>query len=838
MKFQFLRPKMLYLIIPLIAVLFFLIRKSFVRFNLDSEGRRRMRKKRVWVFLLRSAAIILLVLALARPFVEVPIEEAGNPEVTLLVDESESMDVMNDSFKESFVESVQRRIPLTERSIASGNSSFLGDGVLKFLSPNANVLLLTDGNNFGTKLSDTALHATNMNATISSLTLKPSVKEAGVEVTGPKNVISGAEETYKVGINSNYGEEVRLKVELDGETIFDGKTREGFTFTRSFNQGYHKIKAKVFTEDRFSQNNEFYKVVNVLKKPKILLLSESGNPLQKVLEDLYTVERRKRLPSQLSDLQKYYTVVVNDMPVERVRKFNMLHKYLMDEEHNYYGNGLVVMGGFDSFDRGSYKGSSFEELLPVRVGEGKREKGKANLVFVIDVSGGVGGTRYVKEGDKMVKVEDEVPTIDIIRAQVKNAIETLKLDNRVGVIAFGLSTEGKTGASAEETLSESVKILEKPDFLYNNRKSVIDKVSRIKGGGPTTPDIALRTAVDMLKRSSGDRNIIFLTDGRFSAGIGSGQDTAVKNQVLNIVSNAKTMGVKTMTVGVGSSDDSVFSRKVDEPFLKTTAAAGESTYDRATQLKSLLVKWGEPEMKEFGDPFTLVPLSYTHFITKKFIDNSVTLNAYNKVVPKRSSNLLMTTDFGEPALTTWHYGNGRVAAFTAFSGGSFGPLLAKNNSVLISRMVNWAVGDPRRKEDFSVSVPDARVGKRTEAEIVSEETLSTSLDLEKREDKYLYRFTPQTVGFKELLGVPYAVNYKREFQEIGMNPELNSTVQKTEGKRFKPGEVNKIVEFAKQISRRKRVTQKLLKWPFIIAAIVLLLVDVGIRRVFELKKRG
>ena len=107
-------------------------------------------------------------------------------------------------------------------------------------------------------------------------------------------------------------------------------------------------------------------------------------------------------------------------------------------------------------------------------------------------------------------------------------------------------------------------------------------------------------------------------------------------------------------------DVRLFDKKVDESFLKTVAVTGDSTYDRGTNLQSLIIKYGDPKEKGFGEPFQLVPLSLTHFITKN-VQLTAELNGYNEVVPKDGSRLLVTSDAGNPAVTVWNYFNGRVA---------------------------------------------------------------------------------------------------------------------------------------------------------------------------------
>lgn len=851
--FNFERPELLWGVPIAAVVLLFLMLINLVKSDMNREERHRQRRKRVWMFVSRLFIVTFVLVALAQPYGETSRETQGNPRVTVITDNSGSMQFLDTTFADGMVDILGRSIRTTERDIGTETMSDIGSAIMQNLEPGGNILLISDGNaNTGPNLDDVSFYATTINASISAINLSSIAKDSGVLVQGPGKVVADSEATYTVVVTSTEQTEVPLRVEVDGTVVLEKNVLPGrYSFTRTFTKGTHKIQAMINDGDAYEDNNVFYKSVSVLAKPKILYVSEKNAPLELLLRRLYDVDKRGSLPS---DLSPYYAVIINDVGADRLNNAEILHDFLIDEEGEFYGGGLVVFGGLRSFDRGGYKGSRIEQFLPVFPGKGERKKGEASLVFVLDMSGSTGGARgfankaefdaYVASGGTVEYSVQELEgnwqnayyypsgdkTSDVIKAQAVNAIEQLKIENRVGVIAFGL--QPGNADSPDEFISESVKIIEPLDRLYNNRQDVLTNIPRIIPGGPTAPDVAVQGAVQMLQGIGGDKSIVLLTNGRYSAGLGAMSPR--KQQLLTIAHNAQErFDINFMTIGVGVTNDAEFPRKVDESFMKELAAAGDGTYDRGTKLNSLLVKWGDPKSKQFGQEYSLVLLSLTHFITRDITPTAV-LNGYNEVVPKDTAELLITTDSGQPTLTVWRYGNGRAASWNSFAGTNLGQLLNEENSLLISRTVNWAIGDPQRKEAYFVEIPDARIDQEALVSVRSDQVVtSEALDFSKNGNRYEARFSPTTLGFNTLLGQEYGVNRPSEYDQTGWNPRLAELTSLSGGKIFKPSDTDAIIEHAREVSRRVVVERENLSHPFIIAAAILLLIEIFLRRITE-----
>jgi uncharacterized membrane protein len=828
-------PSYLWWIPVLFVILLILITRTFVRYAMDEADKRKLKRMRIFTFSMRFIALSLLVIALATPFTELTTESAGNPRAVILVDRSGSMENYDTSFLPILQRGISAQLPTTMKEFGSETQSPVGDALL---GQDAHVLIISDGNaNTGVQLRDVAQVAQENNLSINMITLSPLKDDAAVYVSAPSDVPLGYPAKIVVEVTSTQQRPVPLSVLIDGKEVHNAPTLGAIELSPDLGTGYHRIEARIAGGDANPANDAYYRVMQVLEKPKVLVISGERGPLENALAGLFDVTVTQSVPSQLDD---YYVVVINDESRSHVRDVPRIAEFLRDEQGGKYGGGLVVLGGFNSFDRGDYQRSELETLLPVKVGKAKRSLGENNIVIVMQVSGSTGGTRIeIGPDGQRREVVDTEPTIDIIKAQAVSAINSLNLRNNVGVVAFGVSTTGLDASSAQETLQASVVKIADVKPLYSHKQELVDKIPRIQGGGTTAPDIALKTAVDMLKDKSGDKTIILLTNGRFSAGLGSGESVPAKANTLAVVENAyKRYNIKTQTLGVGSADDALFAKKVDEAFLKTVATRGDSTYDRATNMASLIVKYGDPDEKGFGEDFMLVPLSLTHFITRD-LELDAVLNGFNEVVPKDGSRMLVSTDAGDPAVTIWNYFNGRVAAVTVFTGGGVGPLLQGKNSDLLRNTVLWAVGDPTRKQAVRTIVEPALVGEKAEITFISDQPISgscpdTELAFDRSSgDTYIFTFTPTKTGFSTACGIPYAVNGPSEVWKVGTAQELKDAVAVSGGAAFSFDQVEEIVEQIRTVSTRVTTEKTEIRNPFIALAILLFLVEIFVRRMSQ-----
>ncbi len=212
------------------------------------------------------------------------------------------------------------------------------------------------------------------------------------------------------------------------------------------------------------------------------------------------------------------------------------------------------------------------------------------------------------------------------------------------------------------------------------------------------------------------------------------------------------------------------------------------------------------------------------------------MSGYNYVVPKQSARLLITTNKNIPVLTVWRFGLGRVVTFSTDDGLKWaGEMLNKKNSKVITKALNWAIGDLSRKQAFDVTIRDTSVGKPAYVDVVaSEMPKHEGLEFAKI-DANLYSATYNSgeIGFKEILGATFAINYNDEFADLGPNKEFTSLVLKTGGEIFEQDDIDNILEFVKAKSKRIKINSTDYRWPFALLALLLFLMDIAYRKLRE-----
>ena len=780
-------------VMPVVILLIFFITKSnFIKFSNTYEQREYLKSRKIirWAFfILRSSTFLLVIIALASPFTTEPKKVQGDSTLTILVDNSSSFAIFETGAAGRIESAMKGQIPLKIRSIGYAEHSGIGDGILNSIERDTNLLVITDGNNNeGRRLGDTVIFASSLNATVSTLDLKPIKSDVGVSIEGPSEAIKDNVEQFNVNV-MNVGKELNyhIEVEIDGQVVLGQEEKGSSTFAVSkklSGQNYHKIIARIkkVQDDYFEQNNVFYKSVKIVQRPKLLFVSKKESPLLTSLGNIYDVTKVSEIPN---DLSSYFAVIVDDMNIAELEPhLNLLTQYLSD------GNGLMVIGGMNSYDRGGYKKSVFETLLPVKVGSGEESKETGvNIVLAIDISH---GTKDYIDTEKML---------------AKSVLESLKSDNGVGAVAFNYDTAYKVA---------DIKPLNK------HKKELTDKIESLIFTGNTWFTNGLSGAYALLKDKGGSKNIIFISDGKTTW---DGPRKDAKDYAKNLAAR----GVTVYVVGVGTELGE------DKQFLQELAEAGNGIYYPADESNKLKILFGEASREDEEFYNSLSVIDKNHFITSGLEVDAV-ISGYNYVIPKPSSRFLITTNKKIPILIAWRFGLGRAVSMATDDGSLWsGELLKGNNSMIITRSVNWAIGNPNRKKGFDVDIKDTSVGKRTPFIITSSEILSsTEYKFAKIEaNQYSSEFSSETAGFHDVLGAVVAVNHNPEYSRLGVNEEFLNVVKSTGGFVFNPDDTKKMIDDIKSISKRTKLETVYFRSYFIIAALIIFLIDVTIRRFKE-----
>jgi hypothetical protein len=343
--------------------------------------------------------------------------------------------------------------------------------------------------------------------------------------------------------------------------------------------------------------------------------------------------------------------------------------------------------------------------------------------------------------------------------------------------------------------------------LGGNRSQLEDKIRRLDSGGLTYIGEGLRGAADHL---DGPGTVVLLSDGRASDDSARAAASAIARD-----------GVRVISVGVG--------RRVDAELLRDVATLTGGTYLRADQTSRLRLLFGDDSRVYSGDTLTVVDGS-------QFITAGLELTADpargHDVAVKPGADYLVATSRGTPAVAQWRYGLGRVVSITAYGAdGTLDGLLDRPDSLLLSKSVNWAVGDPTRGTTGVARASDVRLGEVTTVRYAgTERPAGPPAFRQVGPTAYEATVRPERVGFENVSGAAFAVNYPREYDGLGQSAELDRAVERTGGRVFGAGEAERIAETVTRRARRTSDVRTEWAWVLLVVALAAFLLEIAARR--------
>lgn len=807
--FTFEEPLVLLLILPIIAGGLYLIKKG----------------ARKTLILSRIIVLSLLVVALASPFSIVSeVTSDDTPQIVIISDETSSMQLFEEGVGDNVYESLTANTPTTLVRL-SGDSSSLGDAVEQYSSGDNQIVLVTDGNsNFGKDLEEALQFAEEVGTTVYSVEPELEENDISVQILGDKTVVIGNENQFDVLVSQAGDEEIRYSFEVyAGDTLVRSGTFTQQTRTRTIRVPYTfkklgaqelSVKLTPLTSDKDGINNEFYKAIYVVPKPNIkLMTSDTSAPLGNVLYNLYDVSNT----NELTNIDDKKTIVLDNRNIRTLSESDVviLKEFVAD------GNGLVVVGGETSFDQGNYLNSSFEDLLPV-LSRPTDWKGGRSIVLIVDVS------PSIKQGT----VAEDV---------LGNALFILENENLrdayAGVIAYG---------------SEGIDVSGGLVYLgtYSNVIKLEEDISKLTSDdlSETSLDQGLLIAQDWLENEVGELDIIIISDG----GIGQSYDESLK-----VAEDIQGEGVNFYFVhvrerGVNDQKDQFTGTYYAEDLMETV----DGIYfpvERGERAKLEFEDQDIPDDSEEDVPlmtsFPLIEYNPNHFITRNLeVEGNVT--GYNDVTPKAGADRIVVTATGKPVITTWRYGLGRVAAITTDNGKGgqatwSSQMYSGNNSRLISSTMNWAIGNPQVEEGTVVEGDDTWFGSpatlyitRYDEGIPKLKYKGETLELAVTgKNTYETTIEPKNIGMHDVSGYPIAVNYAIEYRDVGLNENLPVLIKANGGKTYSENEALALLLTDAKANSLKSVQQPVSrKLYFLIAALLLFLTEIAVRRIREIRE--
>lgn len=814
---EFAHPLVLLLLSPLFLAGWYAIRKGLPKPLIIS----------------RMIILGLLIAALASPFVlEMSTVRDDAPRITVISDQTMSMDLFDRESGEKVFESIASKTPTTFRQFA-GIRSPIGDEVIASAEGDNNIVLVSDGNNnLGKDLFDAISFVSITGTKVFAVRQDNIRNDASIEIAGPKNLIIGNENVFDIVVRQA-GNEIsyRLDVEIDGVPVMSEEFTQyerikTYPVSHTFDTlGTHTLTAKITpsTEDRFNLNNMFYKSVFVVPKPRVLFLaSDTGSPLYEIASDMYDVTGSTSMPD---DMDVYKAVIADNRAVGQLSA-DILREYVGN------GGGFVAIGGDLSYDMGNYNNSPVEALLPI-ISRAAEYKGGRNVVIVIDASGSTMATDPTT-GESV---------IGLIDANAMSVVQYIDPGSSVGVVAFG-------GITAEKEI-----IPMSSQGIRNDYIQWISEIGPQSGVVPTDIDKGFAAALDMLKTVSGTNMIIVISDGRMPEDF---EEVKTKAQELK----DENVDALFVLISLTPFTEEEKQRTIDREYSRyqeladifgTSVNVLDPDQRICTSDKPCLEGEEIPDAvptpsptPEFTFEFPLIALDTEHFITQ-FVNITASVTGYNDVTPKLGSDRLVATTGGKPILTTWGFGLGRVASFTTDSGAGetrwASEVYSGENSRLISSMINWAIGDPQPDDGVVIQAEDIWAGTSGKVVIKSDDLPRVvldgtgQLDLSRTgPDTYETTLSLEIEGFHNLSGYGIAVNYPLEYREIGFNERLKTVIAANGGRVYDMNEVESLLLLDIKEKAVRTVQQPVSrKEPFLLAALLLFLGEVIIRR---LKDRG
>ncbi len=618
--------------------------------------------QRVLAMVARTGAMLLVILALARPSV---ILERASVETVFLVDVSQSVpdgaiQAARGFISEALAESRSTRahlvtfaeepveVPLVTREDGSlevpeirrhgaGLETDL-EAALKmtygmFHPGNLErVVLLTDGNQTKGDVLSEAGNAARFGVVVHYRAFQverpPEVLVADMRL--PEKIEVGSPFTVAVEILSTRGGEARVDLWQDdyreGEpetvTLEPGVTRVELPATVR-EPGLKRFRVELSgARDTFPGNNSFTRTAMVKGRPRVLMVE--GEPrkaryLQKALR-AQGIELEVRgpmgIPSSMADLESYDMLILSDVPATFVSNQQMK---LISQYVRGLGGGFLMTGGENSLGLGGYFKTPLERLLPVRLdSEKKRTTPSLAMVLVIDKSGSMGDDK-----------------IELAKEAAKAVVELLDPGDRVGIVAFDSYPE--------------VLVRLQP---ARNRVRILDRIARLRSGGGTEILAALEAAYDQISLSAAQiRHVILLTDGQSPA-----------QGIPGLVGQMSADGITISTVAVGN--------QADRRLLSTIAemGGGRSYFTRSMRsVPRIFTKETQTVARNalVETPFRPVVVKQARVFDGVPLNRSPYLLGYVSTRPRKGAEVLLETEQGEPLLARWRVGLGTSVVWTS-----------------------------------------------------------------------------------------------------------------------------------------------------------------------------
>jgi Ca-activated chloride channel family protein len=705
------------------------------------------------------------------------------------------------------------------------------------------LVLLSDGNDTAGQAEAAVLAAAQRGIRLDIVT--PGAEVQGEALVDALDAPSGARvgETVEVraSLRSTIETDATLRLLADGETI---ATRELSLepgsidvefLVRLDTPGFHVFRAVLEPEeDHFAENNAADAYVLVSGEPQILLATDDAARATDLVAALEAARQQVTVvpvggvPASLATLAGYDAVVLDNVPASALGEATMgaLQVYVRD-----LGRGLVMLGGRDSYGAGGYLDTPLEETLPVYMSVRDRERTpEVALVAVVDQSGSMADCHCTGDArDTATSGTRGFEKVAIAKEAILRAAEALSPADQLGVVTFNENAHWAVRTAPVDfgTLEEGL---------------------GFRADGQTNIYAGLKAAYDDLVNNPARlRHIILITDGWSRSGAYD-----------ELLEDMRAAGITLSTIGTGGGSADIL-RRLAEQSGGRYYDAGDATTIPDIFLRETIRTAGEQIVEEAFQPIPSAPSEVLRGMDPGRLPE---LLGYNATTPKGTATVALLTGREDPLLAHWQYGLGRAVAWTSDARQQWATpwIGTPEYGTLAAQLVSWTL-PPRDDEGIEVRFSPGR-GEELHVEVTSidEEgaprnffrtvlrlvgpTLDASQAILEQvgpgryagsirapePGAYLVRVAQTGDGeaASRTLGIvnPAAA----EFRRLGVDEEtLASLAEAGRGRRLEPNPTDAEAVWRHDISAAAFPTPL---WPWLlVAAIVLVPLDVGVRRV-------
>lgn len=588
--------------------------------------------------------------------------------------------------------------------------------------------------------------------------------------------------------------------------------------------GLHEFEIIVNrASDAVQENNRYQAFVRVRGEPRVLhVIGQPGEG------DVFTAALRTQglqvdelpasaMPQALNALVDYDVVMLNDVSGFDLSlgKMETLERYVRDA-----GGGLVMLGGPRSFAAGGYFATPIERTLPVDMDVRTEVKIPSLAVIVLlDKSG------------SMATVSGGKEKLEIAKRAALAAVEVLNPLDRVGVLAFDAGFEWVV-----------------PPTEVGNRRAIAVRLRGLESGGGTDLLIGLAEAHRLMTQQPARvKHLILLSDGLSDNG-------ADHDGLLNRIVED---GITVSTVAFGTD--------ADRALMERIAAIGKGRHYYSADINNVPRIFTSETMvvaRSLVVEGRFSPrMTYPGEILDGFEDTGLPpVDGYQRTWPKAAAQVLVESTEGDPLLVAWRYGLGRSVALTTDLNGRWSRdwLGWKDFSRFAGQMTRWAMrraGTEQMSARFTWTGEEARVvvdaldgddrfinGLDLSAALTSDGSGERRVPLAQvAPGRYEARFpvsgpgryfasvaargddtlAPRTFGF--------AIPYSPEYASAGLDRDALTRIALGSGGAVLPmsptSEAVAMTPDPEAVPRGEPVW-----WPLLLAALVLLVLEVAVRR--------